>query len=210
MAGKLIVARHHESEWNKLGKWTGLHDCHLDEYGFEKSEDMGRLLTDFEIHCAFTSGLVRTIETCSCIMAVCRCTSIPIEHADALNERDYGDYTGKNKWDMEALLGDEEFTRLRRSWDYPIPNGESLAEVYARVVPFFLEHILPKVHEGKNVLTVAHGNSLRTLIKYIEEISDEGIADIEIAFGQILIYELDENGRMVGKEVRHTESNVPA
>jgi 2,3-bisphosphoglycerate-dependent phosphoglycerate mutase len=210
MAGKLLVARHHQSEWNKLGKWTGLHDCHLDAYGFEKSFDMGALIADMQVDCAFTSGLMRTIETCSCIMAVCHCTNIPVEHADALNERDYGDYTGKNKWDMEELLGEEEFMRLRRSWNYPVPNGESLVQVYERVVPFFLDTILPKVAEGKCVLTVAHGNSLRTLVKYIEDISDEGIIDIEIGFGEIRIYELDATGKMLRKEIRQTESSVPA
>ncbi len=210
MAGKLIIARHHESEWNKLGKWTGLHDCHLDEYGYEKSLDMGHLIEDIPIDHAFTSMLVRTLETCSCIVNVCKCAEVPIEHVEALNERDYGDYTGKNKWDMEALLGDEEFTKLRRSWNYPLPNGESLAEVYNRVVPYFLDAILPKLHEEKNILIVAHGNSLRTLIKYIESISDEDIAHIEIAFGQILIYHLDSEGHMVHKEVRQTKSEVPA
>jgi 2,3-bisphosphoglycerate-dependent phosphoglycerate mutase len=210
MAGKLIVARHHESEWNKLGKWTGVHDSHLDDYGFEKSIDMGYLIKDMEIDHVFTSALIRTIETCSCILNVCRCTEVPTERAEALNERDYGDYTGKNKWDMEALLGEEEFTKLRRSWDYPLPNGESLAEVYNRVVPYFLDTVLPKINEEKTILIVAHGNSLRTLIKYIEDISDDGIAEIEISFGQILIYQLDSEGHMVKKEVRETESSVPA
>jgi 2,3-bisphosphoglycerate-dependent phosphoglycerate mutase len=210
MAGKLIVARHHESEWNRLGRWTGQYDCHLDGYGFEKSLDMGRLLGDVRIDCAFTSALVRTIETCSCIINVCKCAEVPVEHAEALNERDYGDYTGKNKWDMEAELGEEEFQRMHRGWDYPIPNGESLARVYERVIPYFLENVLPKVNEEKTVLVVAHGNSLRTLVKYIEGISDDGIAEIEISFGQILIYELDGEGRMVRKEVRQTESSVPA
>ncbi len=210
MSGKLIIARHHESEWNKLGKWTGTRDRHLDQYGFEKSEDMGHLVKDMQIDYAFASMLVRTIETLSCMLNVCKCYEVPTIHAAELNERDYGDYTGKNKWDMETLLGDEEFTKLRRGWDYPIPNGETLAEVYERVVPYFTENILPKVNEGKTVLVVAHGNSLRTLIKYIEDISDEGIADVEISFGQILIYQLDNDGKAIHKEVRETESSVPA
>ncbi len=210
MAGKLIVARHHESEWNKLGKWTGLHDCHLDEYGVQKSLDMGHLIEDISINHAFTSMLVRTIETCTCIVNVCKCVEIPVEHTEALNERNYGSYTGKNKWEMQTLLGDEEFTRLRRSWNYPLPNGESLAEVYDRVVPYFIHSILPKVNEGENILVVAHGNSLRTLVKYIENISNEDIEHVEIAFGQILIYNLNDEGRMVEKEVRQTKSEVPA
>ncbi|MES2215753.1 MAG: 2,3-bisphosphoglycerate-dependent phosphoglycerate mutase [Patescibacteria group bacterium] len=208
--GKLIIARHHESEWNKLGKWTGLRDRHLDEYGFKKSEDMGFLIQDIPIDYAFASMLVRSIETLSCMLNVCKRYEVPTEHSAALNERDYGDYTGNNKWDMEKMLGEEEFQKLRRGWDYPIPRGESLKMVYERVVPYFIEKILPRVKEGKNILVVAHGNSLRTLVKYIENISDEGIADVVVPFGAITIYELDESGHMVHKEIRQTESNVPA
>ncbi len=210
MAGKLILARHHESEWNKLGKWTGLRDRHLDEYGFEKSADMGLLIEDLTIDYAFASMLVRSIETLSCMLNVCKRYNVPTEHSAALNERDYGDYTGKNKWEMEKLLGHDEFDKLRRGWDHPIPNGESLKMVYNRVVPYFLEKILPRVKENKNILVVAHGNSLRALIKYIEKISDDGMVKIEMPFGAIVIYELNDEGHMLSKEVRKTESNVPA
>jgi 2,3-bisphosphoglycerate-dependent phosphoglycerate mutase len=210
MTGKLILARHHESEWNKLGKWTGAHDSHLTEYGFEKSEDMGLLIKDLKIDCAFASMQVRSIETLSCMLNICERNEVPTEHSAALNERDYGDYTGKNKWDMEKLLGEDEFTKLRRSWDHPIPHGESLKMVSARSVPYFLEHILPRVKDGKNVLVVAHGNSLRTIVKYIEKISDEAIADVEVPFGAIIIYDLDAEGHMRNKEIRQTESTVDA
>lgn len=210
MAGKLILARHHESEWNKLGKWTGLRDRHLDEYGFEKSADMGLLIEDITIDYAFASMLVRSIETLSCMLNVCKRYNVPTEHSAALNERDYGDYTGKNKWEMEKLLGHEEFDKLRRGWDHPIPNGESLEMVYNRVIPYFIDKILPKVKENKNILVVAHGNSLRALIKYIEKISNEGMVKVEMPFGAIVIYELNEEGHMLSKEVRKTESRVPA
>ena len=111
---------------------------------------------------------------------------------------------------MEKLLGKETFKELRRGWDYPIPHGETLKMVYERSVPYYLEKILPKVKEGKNVLVVAHGNSLRSIIKYIEGISDQNIANFEVPFGAILIYSVDEKGRMVHKEVRATVTNVPA
>jgi 2,3-bisphosphoglycerate-dependent phosphoglycerate mutase len=205
MAGKLILARHQESEWNKVGKWTGLQDRHLTEDGFINSEHMGILIKDLHIDQAYTSMLVRSIETLSCMMNVCERVDVPIEHAAALNERDYGDYTGKNKYEMQALLGDDEFKRLRRSWDYPIPHGESLKMVYERTVPFFTGTIVPKVMAGQNVLIVAHGNSLRSLVKYIENISDEGIADVEFPFGMIIVYDIDDHGKMLRKEVR--ESN---
>ncbi len=202
MKGKLIIARHHESEWNKLGKWTGSTDVHLTEYGMEQSSGMGLLIKDVPIDCAFTSMQVRTIETLSCILDVCKKTEIPTIHSPALNERDYGDYTGKNKSEIEELLGPLEFDKIRRSWDYPIPNGESLAVVYQRIVPFYLKEILPKVIEGKNVLVIAHGNSLRALIKYIENISDKDISKVEFPFGVIVIYDTDQDGYSLNKEIR--------
>jgi len=208
--GKLIIARHHESEWNKLGKWTGWRDRHLDQYGFKKSEDMGFLIKDIPIDYAFASMLVRSIETLSCMLNICKRYEVPTEHSLALNERDYGDYTGKDKWEMEKILGEEEFKNIRRGWDYSPPNGESLKMVYDRVVPYFLEKILSKVVEGRNVLVVAHGNSLRSIVKYIEHISDEDIVNIEIPFGAIIIYDLDAEGHSIHKEIRQVESQVSA
>ena len=111
---------------------------------------------------------------------------------------------------MRDLLGEEEFNKLRRGWDYPIPKGESLKMVYDRSVPYFLEKILPRVNEGKNVLVVAHGNSLRSLLKYIEALSEEQIADTDFPFGSVVIYDVDKDGHMINKEVRETQSQVLA
>jgi len=210
MAGKLILARHHESEWNKLGKWTGTRDCHLTEYGFQKSTEMGALIHDVPVDYAFASMQVRAIETLACMIECRTVCKVPTEHSAALNERDYGDYTGKNKWEMQHILGEEAFNALRRGWSEVPPNGESLEMVYKRAVPYFLEKILPLVNTGKNVLVVAHGNSLRALIKYIENISDEGIANVEMPFGAVVLYDLDAEGHLIHKETRQTESNVPA
>ena len=210
MPGKLIIARHHESEWNKLGLWTGSRDRHLTEYGFQKSEEMGALISDLRIDHAFASMQVRAIETLSSMLDICKYYDVPTDHSSMLNERDYGEYTGKNKWDMEQLIGEGEFHKLRRSWDGQIPNGESLKDVYERTVPYFVNKILPLIIEGKNVLVVAHGNSLRTIVKYVEQISDEGIADVEVPFGAIIIYDLDAEGHMLHKEVRQVDSQVPA
>lgn len=199
--GKLVVIRHHESEWNKLGKWTGLTDVHMTPYGISESKKMGELVKDFRFDYIFTSVLVRAKETLDAILSVHNGNSkAPIEEAKELNERDYGDYTGKNKWEMKEILGEEEFKKIRRSWDGPIPNGESLKMVYDRTVPYFIEKILPILREGKNVLIVAHGNSIRSIMKYIENISDEKIADTEIDFGEILIYDLNEEGKILNKE----------
>ncbi len=142
------------------------------------------------------------------LMEVVEATGHPHYHEaeshDALNERDYGDFTGKNKWQVKEEVGEERFTRIRRHFAEPIPNGETLRDVYERVVPYFAQRILPKLVRGENVLVVAHGNSLRALAKYIEEISDEGVADLEIGTGEAHCYEFDRRGRYVGKQIRGT------
>ena len=196
MNGKLLLARHHESEWNKLGMWTGTRDRHLTEKGFDRATDMGLLIKDIHIDCAFASMQVRTIETLSCMLNACERYDVPTEHSAALNERDYGEYTGNDKWLMKEKLGEQAFNDLRRGWDIPVSNGETLKMVYERVVPYFLENILPRVKEGKNVLVVAARYSLRALVKYIEYISDESIADVEIEFGAITIDDIVEAGLM--------------
>ncbi len=207
---KLIIARHHESEWNKLGQWTGIHDSHLTEYGFKKSAEMGLLIKDIPIDAAFASMEVRAIETLACMLEALNLLHVPTVHSAAINERDYGDYTGKNKWDVQKLVGEEQWNKIRREWDCPIPNGETLKMVYARVVPFFLESMLPLLRDEKNVLMVSHGNAIRALIKYIENVPDEGMVTIEMPFGGILIYELDRDGHMLHKELRQVESTVNA
>lgn len=208
--GKLIIARHHESEWNKLGKWTGVTNVGLTNYGFDMSRKMGELIKDIPIDQAFASAQIRSLETLLCMEDGSKDVDVPIKRNAALNERDYGDYTGKNKWEMEKLLGEEKFKEVRRGWDCNIPNGESLKMVYDRAVPYFLKEILPPLKEGKNVLVVAHGNSLRAIVKYIERISDKDIEDLEILFGAIIIYDLDIEGHILHKEIRQVASNVPA
>lgn len=201
--GKLIIARHHESEWNKLGKWTGVTEVHLSPEGFEGAKEMGKLISNFHFDNIFTSTQIRAHETLENIMITANISlDTPIEKAKELNERDYGDYTGKNKLEIKDILGEVEFKKLRRGWDVAISNGESLKMVYERAIPYYLNKILPLIKGGKNVLIVAHGNSIRSIIKYIENISDEGISDVEMPFGSFLVYDLDENGHMVDKEIR--------
>jgi 2,3-bisphosphoglycerate-dependent phosphoglycerate mutase len=207
--GKLIIARHHESDWNKLGLWTGIRDSHLTEYGFSKSREMGLLLSDVKIDRAYASMQVRTIETLSSMLDALELYKVPTEHSVSLGERDYGDYTGKNKWDMKALIGEEAWDRVRREWDCPIPNGETLKMVYERVVPYYTEIILPHLLKGENVLMVSHGNAIRALCKYIEKIPDDQVKNIEMLFGGILIYDIDELGQCVSKEIRQVATDVP-
>jgi 2,3-bisphosphoglycerate-dependent phosphoglycerate mutase len=205
---KLIIARHHESEWNRLGLWTGKRDRHLTDLGFEKSGEMGKLIANIHIDYAFASMQVRSIETLSCMLDAMEIFDIPIEHLSALNERDYGDYTGKNKWDMEKVLGEEGWNNIRRGWDVEVPHGETLKMVYARVVSCFEQKILPRLAEGSNVLIVAHGNSLRALVKFVENISDADIEKIEMPFGTTVIYDIDSTGHMISKEVRTINPDV--
>jgi 2,3-bisphosphoglycerate-dependent phosphoglycerate mutase len=210
MTGKLIIARHGESEWNHEGRWTGSANVGLTDYGFDMSRKMGDLLKDFlPISKAFASAQIRSLETLLC-MEDDICIDVPITRSAALNERDYGDYTGKNKWEVEKEIGEEAFEMMRRDWDCPVPHGETLKVVYDRVVPYYLETILPIVLEGQTVLVVAHGNSLRALIKYIENIADANMGTIEMPFGTIFAYELDPSGRSTSKEIRSMPVSVPA
>lgn len=210
LPGTLIIARHHESEWNKKGVWTGTRDVHLTEYGFLKSGEMGTLLKGVHIDNAFASMQVRTIETLSCMLIALELHTVPSEHIRVLNERDYGDFTGKNKWDMKKIVGEEVFECMRRDWDYPIPNGETLKMVYERVVPFYRDAIVPLLAEGRTVLIVAHGNSLRALMIYLESISTNDAKNVEMLFGSVVLYRVDEEGKSVDKEVRMVKSDVNA
>lgn len=209
MQGKLILTRHQESEWNKLGRWTGHRDIHLTPLGFDRSNKFGLYIKDLNIKIdqAFASMQVRSIETLSCILNNCELYDIPTRHVLEFDERDYGDYTGNNKWEMEKELGEEDFLKIRRSWEYIPPNGESLKMVYDRVVPYFIKEVLPLINKGENVLIVAHGNSLRSLVKYIEDISNEEITNIEFDFNQIIIFDLDNQGKCKNKKVETVDLN---
>lgn len=208
--GTLIIARHHESEWNKKGMWTGTRDVHLTEYGFSRSNAMGALLKDTRIDNAFASMQVRTIETLSCMLNALGLYAVPSQYVHALDERDYGDYTGKNKWEMKEAIGEEAFDHMRRDWDYPIPNGETLEMVYERVVPFYRDAVVPLLAEGRNVLIVSHGNALRALTIYLESVPQEKAGEVEMLFGAVVLYQVDAEGKMISKEVRTIPSEVNA
>jgi 2,3-bisphosphoglycerate-dependent phosphoglycerate mutase len=210
LPGTLIIARHHESEWNKKGMWTGTRDVHLTEYGFEKSKEMGALLKGTRIDNVFASMQVRSIETLSCMLNELEQYHVPAEYTHALDERDYGDYTGKNKWEMEKAIGKEAFDNIRRNWDCPVPNGETLKMVYERVVPFYCSNIVPLLAAGHNVLVVSHGNALRALTIYMESIPHEQAREVEMLFGAVVLYQVDKEGKMLKKEVRQVKSDVNA
>lgn len=207
--GKLVLIRHGESEWNALGKWTGTRDVHLTEKGFHEATLLGISMKDITVDYAYTSQQIRAFETLEGILNASQQFEVPYERSAALNERDYGDYTGKNKWDMQQILGDEDFNHLRRDWDYPVPHGESLKMVYERVQPFYMKHVVPRLLNGQNVLIVSHGNAIRALMKYIDQISDTDIASVEMLFGQIVIYSIDSQGLATSKHELLIDSPAP-
>lgn len=195
----LILIRHGESEWNAKGVWTGLTDISLSKKGREEARLAGESLKNIKIDIAFTSALKRAKETLDEIKKVSNLGSLPTLENKALNERDYGEFTGKNKWEIEKKVGKDKFQKIRRGWNVPIKNGETLKDVYNRVVPYYQKEILPKLIMGKNILISAHGNSLRALVKYLENISDKGVENLEIATGEIYIYNIDNKGNIISK-----------
>lgn len=204
--GTLVISRHGESEWNLLGKWTGWTDVGLTEKGRADTVRLGALLKDIRFDEAYTSALQRTHQTLDALLEGRGKGSLPTTQAAELNERDYGDLTGKNKWEVKAEIGEEAFNGIRRGWDYPVPGGETLKDVYARVVPYFEREILPKLQVGENILLVAHGNSIRALMKRLERVPEEDMAHVEMPFGQLLVYKFESGQPMpVHKEIRSVE-----
>ena len=205
MSGKLVLIRHGESEWNLQGRWTGWTDVGITPKGAADARKMGELLQGIHFDEAYTSRLKRTVETFQNVVATQGQPELPYKQVEALNERDYGDYTGLNKWEVKAKVGDDKFNAIRRSYDEPIPGGETLHMVYDRVLPWYQTELLPKLLKGENIMLVAHGNSIRALVKYIENISDTDIAKFEMVFGTVLIYTVDEAGRMVDRQTLKAE-----
>src|SRR5210317_437106 len=187
----LVLVRHGQSEWNKLNLFTGWKDPNLTQQGIAEASQAGEKLKDMSIKfdLMYTSVLQRAQLTGTIILEKLDQLNIPIEKNVNLNERDYGDLTGMNKDQARAEFGEEQVHIWLRSYDVPPPGGESLKNTYDRVVPYFKEKVLAQLESGKNILIAAHGNSLRSLVKYIENISEENILKFEIATGEPLFYE---------------------
>ncbi len=168
--GKLVLVRHGESIWNAKGLWTGLTDIDLTENGREQARKAGEAIKHISFSIAFTAPLIRTRHTLDEIKHVLIDKTFPDVIVPALTERDYGQLTGKNKWDVEKEYGEKQFLAWRRGWDTPPPGGESLKDVYQRLVPFYENDVLPRLKEGANVLIVSSGNDLRALTKYLKHI----------------------------------------
>ena len=198
---KLALIRHGQSEWNAKGLWTGWTDIALSEKGVAEAREAAKVLVDVKFEVAFCSCLWRAQQTLHEVLTELGTINIPGYLSPALNERNYGDMTGKNKWEIKEKYGDEQFLAWRRGWDVPIPNGETLKGVYERVLPYYLEHILPELKAGHNVVLSAHGNTLRALIKYLDKVPDDGIDKVEVGTGEVWLYDIGQDGEVVSKKV---------
>ena len=197
----LILIRHGQSEWNALNQFTGWKDPDLTAKGIEEAHNAGRIINNLKINfdLVFTSALIRAQNTAEIILKEINQPLSTIKN-QALNERNYGDLAGLNKDDARKRWGDEQVHIWRRSYDIPPPGGESLKDTGERVLSFFTKEILPHVCEGKNVLVAAHGNSLRSLIKFLDNISDEDIVKLEIPTGAPIHYVINEDGSVKSKK----------
>lgn len=189
---KLFLVRHGQSKWNLENRFTGWKNVDLTPNGEEEAAKAGKLLVSEEIDVAFTSALIRAQRTLDIILDEIGKTGIPISKNEALNERSYGNLAGLNKAETAEKYGAEQVHIWRRSYDVAPPGGESLKDTYNRVIPYYEKNIQPQLKQGKNVLIVAHGNSLRSLVMYLEQLSPEEILKREIATGEPFAYEIDE------------------
>ena len=185
----LALVRHGQSEWNAMGMWTGDTDVGLSAKGREEARVAARMLAAIPFDYAYTSQLARAIETLDIMLAEMKRTDIPVTRYPALNERQYGIYTGKLKEDVKKQLGEDAYRSIRRGWDHPIEDGESLKDVHKRVVAFFREEVLPRLASGHDVLIVSHGNAMRALAKELEGIADDEIIHLEMKTAEIWLYE---------------------
>jgi 2,3-bisphosphoglycerate-dependent phosphoglycerate mutase len=217
---EIVLIRHGESAWNKENRFTGWTDVPLSEKGIEEARNAGRLLKaeGYAFDYAFTSVLKRAIKTLWLVLEEMDRMWIPIQHSWKLNERHYGALQGLNKADTAAKFGDAQVKIWRRSYDiqppvleksderYPgndprytglseseLPLTECLADTVARVVPFWNDAIAPAIKSGKKIIIAAHGNSLRALVKYLDNISEKDILELNIPTGVPLVYELNDD-----------------
>jgi 2,3-bisphosphoglycerate-dependent phosphoglycerate mutase len=197
----LVLVRHGQSEWNALGKWTGWQDIPLTDQGKQEAREAAKSLEGLTFHKAYTSNLTRAQQTLAEIKDHLQHAELETVSHDALNERNYGDYTGMNKWDIKERVGDEEFTKIRRGWDHPLPNGETLKDVHARAIPYYEQHILADLKAGKNVIVAAHGNSLRALVKYLESVPDDQVHTVEIGTAEVYMYTISDDGAVTEKTI---------
>jgi 2,3-bisphosphoglycerate-dependent phosphoglycerate mutase len=217
---KLVLIRHGESTWNQENRFTGWVDVDLTDKGIEEARQAGRLLREsgYSFDLFYTSVLKRAIRTLWMVQDEMDLMYVPVVHSWRLNERSYGALAGLNKAETAAKFGDEQVLIWRRSYDTPpptlkptdeyaslndpryagvapaeIPLTECLKDTVARVIPAWTESLAPAIRNGKQILVAAHGNSMRALIKYLDNVSDSDIVGLNVPNGVPLVYELDDN-----------------
>ena len=192
----LVLIRHGQSVWNATNRFTGWTDVELSQKGEIEAATAGEQLADVRFDVVHTSALMRAQRTAEIVMSKNRVSGeIPTNQDERLNERHYGDLQGLNKAETAEIHGAEQVRIWRRSFDVPPPGGESLEMTAERTIPYFVEEIMPDLDSGMNVLVAAHGNSLRSIVMHIEDISPEDITGREIPTGAPMYYEFD-NGQI--------------
>jgi 2,3-bisphosphoglycerate-dependent phosphoglycerate mutase len=188
----LILIRHGQSVWNAANRFTGWTDVELSEVGVSEAEEAGHSLSSQRIDVVHTSDLIRAQRTAEIIMSLNEASEgYSTKYDWRLNERNYGSLQGLNKAETADKFGAEQVHIWRRSFDVAPPDGESLEMTAERTIPYFEEEILPDLQAGKGVLVSAHGNSLRSIVMHIEEISPEDIVSLEIQTGSPMFYKFE-------------------
>jgi 2,3-bisphosphoglycerate-dependent phosphoglycerate mutase len=197
----LVLVRHGQSEWNLTNQFTGWKDVDLTPTGVDEARAAGRALKaqNIRFDVGFTSVLKRAQRSLDLMLEELGQKNIPVFRDQALNERDYGDLSGLNKDDARARWSEEQVHIWRRSYDVPPPGGESLKDTAARVLPYYIQEILPCVLRGECVLVSAHGNSLRALVMVLERLSTTQILDRELATGVPLIFRLNADSTVASR-----------
>lgn len=194
---RLVLLRHGESQWNLENRFTGWVDVPLSPRGIQEAKNAGEKLRGFTFDRAFTSVLSRANETLRLALEAIGQTDIPVEKDKALNERMYGELQGLNKAETVKKYGEQQVKIWRRSYDIRPPGGESLKDTADRVLPYYESRIKPYLLKGETILIAAHGNSLRALVMHLEQLSKEQVLELNIPTGAPLLYEFDDQGRVV-------------
>jgi 2,3-bisphosphoglycerate-dependent phosphoglycerate mutase len=203
MSRTLALVRHGQSEWNQQKRFTGWCDPDLTSAGVQEAQDVGRKLVmlGFAVENAFCSALQRARHTLDLILTELDRKDISVVSSPDLNERHYGDLSGMSKVEAQRRWGEEQVRIWRRSYDVAPPGGESLKDTVERVSPFFNQHILPGVIEGKTAIVAAHGNSLRALSMRLEHLTPADVALLEISTADLIIYELGADAGVISKKI---------
>lgn len=186
----LVLVRHGESQWNLENRFTGWVDVPLTEKGRREAQRAGELLRGMHFDRAYTSELQRAIETLDIILRAIGRTDLPVERDAALNERHYGELQGLNKAETAKKFGDEQVHIWRRSYDIAPPGGESLKDTAARTLPYFERVIVPRLRAGENILVSAHGNSLRSIVMQLDQLTPAQVLELNLATGVPIVYEV--------------------